>query len=177
MMKKFCALLSAVLLCGCVSVEYDGECAAARDGDVPVVVFTDATRIDRPYTVLGKASASGNYQEVSRDRMIAKLREKAASCGADAMLIVEQQVIAGDPAVTSNPVFSTSFDFDSTDGNWRQVTRDLDRDFVNTRRNRTSTTAGSINNFRRIIRVEFLRWKENGSPAPAAKKPAEPAGK
>ena len=173
-MKIFSALLSAILLCGCVSVEYEGECAAARKDDTPVAIFTDATRISRPYTVLGKASASGNYQEVSRDRMIAKLREKAADCGADAMLIVEQQVIAGDSPVASNPVFSTSFDFDSTDGNWRQLTRDLDQDFVNTRRNRTTTTAGSINNFRRIIRVEFLRWKSDAPTAPA---PAAPAGK
>ena len=100
-MKKFAALLFAAVLCGCVSVEYHGECAAAREGDAQIAVFTDATKITRPYTVLGTATASGNYQEVSRDRMIDKLRSKAASCGADAMLIVEQQVIAGEAAAVA----------------------------------------------------------------------------
>ena len=160
-MKKIAAFLfAAVVFCGCVNVEYDGKCASPVAKDVKIAVFTDSAKITRPYTVLGKATASGNYQEVSRDRMIDKLQEKAAECGANAILIVEHQVRADQEAPVSTPAFTTALDFDETEGNWRQIYKDVDRDFVNTNRNRTSTTAGSSNNFTRIIRAEFLRWQE-----------------
>jgi len=69
-------------------------------------------------------------------------------------------VRADQEAAVSNPTFTTALDFDETEGNWRQIYKDVDRDFVNTRRNRTSTTAGSSNHFTRIIRAEFLRWQD-----------------
>lgn len=159
-MKQLFALLSAVImLCGCVSVEYSGQSAPAREGDAQIAVFTDSAKITRKYTVLGQATARGNYQEVSRDRMIAKLKDKAAECGASAILIVEHQVIADQDKASVNPAFTTALDYDETEGNWRQIYQDVDRNFVNTRRGRTSTTAGSTNHFTRVIRAEFLLWK------------------
>ena len=159
MMKHLFALISAaVILGGCVNIEYTGTTAEVRDTEAQIAVFTDSARITRPYTVLGTATASGNYQEVSRDRMISKLREKAAECGADAILIVEHQVVADAKQLTSNQAFMTVYDYDTTEGNWKQLYEDVDRNFVNTRRNHTSTTAGSTNFFTRIIRAEFLRY-------------------
>ncbi|MBE6356482.1 MAG: hypothetical protein E7058_05140 [Lentisphaerae bacterium] len=160
MKKLIISVFAAAIFSGCVNIEYTGECAQAVAEDANIAVFTDSAKITRKYTVLGQASASGNYQEVSRDRMIAKLKEKAAECGANAILIVEHQVRADQEAAVSNPTFTTALDFDETEGNWRQIYKDVDRDFVNTRRNRTSTTAGSSNHFTRIIRAEFLRWQD-----------------
>ena len=159
-MKNFiAAVVAAITLCGCVNIEYQGKTAAVRQTDAPIAVFTGKAQIITPYTVLGEATARGSYQEVSRDRMIRKLKEKAAACGADAILIVEQQVISDKTAVAVNPAFMTAFDYDETEGNWKQLYEDVDRNFVNPERNRTTTSAGSINDFTRIIRAEFLRYK------------------
>ena len=92
------------------------------------------------------------------DRMIEKLRNNAGRCGADAILIVEHQVVTDDNIPAANPAFMTAYDYDTTEGNSKQLYADVDRNFVNTNRNRTSTTAGSSNNFTRIIRAEFIRY-------------------
>lgn len=157
----FAALLP-VLLSGCISMEYTGKTMAPVEGKVKI--FTDSGKITAPYDVLGTATVSGNYQDVSRDRMIDKLRTEAGKCGANAILIVEQQVLTDDNAVPGNSVFVTAFDYDDTDSNWRYLYRDVDRNFANSRRNRTSTTAGSANHFRRIIRAEFIRYKNQAQP-------------
>ncbi len=159
-MKKtlFAAIAAVLLNCGCISVEYTGEKLPPREDGAKIAVFSDSAKIGRPYSVLGTATVSGNYQDVSRDRMIRKLRDEAGECGADAILIVEQQVIQGEVSATSNPVFMTAFDYDDSNQNWSQLYRDVDRNFVNSRRNRSETTAGSANNFKRIIRAEFIRY-------------------
>ena len=159
-MKKtlFAAIAAALLNCGCISVEYTGEKLPPREDGAKIVVFSDSAKIGKAYSVLGTATVSGSYQDVSRDRMIRKLRDEAGKCGADAILIVEQQVIPGAVSATSNPVFMTAFDYDDSNQNWSQLYRDVDRNFVNSRRNRSETTAGSANNFKRIIRAEFIRY-------------------
>ena len=61
--------------------------------------------------MLGRAVVSGNYQQVTRDRMIAKLKSEAQKCGADAVLIVEQQVLPGDLLRNGRQTgFFTAFD-------------------------------------------------------------------
>ncbi|MBO5667500.1 MAG: membrane lipoprotein lipid attachment site-containing protein [Lentisphaeria bacterium] len=159
-MKKLLVILSAAaILSGCVSIEYTGKTVAAGESDTKIAVFTDSSKITRKYEVLGQATARGNYQEVSRDRMISKLRQKAAESGANAILIVEHQVISDLDEASTSPAFMTALDYDETEGNWKQIYTDVNRDFVNTRRNRTSTTSGSANHFTRVIRAEFLRWQ------------------
>jgi len=160
MKKSFLLLLALLLLgTGCISVEYTGEKLAPRADNEKVFVYSDSASVKKAYTVLGTATVSGNYRDVSRDRMIAKLRDEARSCGADAILIVEQQVLPCDTKSTANPVFMTAFDYDETNQSWSQLYRDVDRNFVNSDRNRSETTAGSTNNFKRVIRAEFLRFK------------------
>ena len=160
-MKKLLVILSAAaILSGCVSIEYTGKTVAAGESDTKIAVFTDSSKITRKYEVLGQATARGNYQEVSRDRMISKLRQKAAESGANAILIVEQQVVPGNQNVPGNRVFMTAFDYDDTDRSWSQLYRDVDQNFVNPDRNRSETTAGSVNNFKRVIRAEFLQYKK-----------------
>ncbi|MBE6365337.1 MAG: hypothetical protein E7053_06250 [Lentisphaerae bacterium] len=160
MRKAFALIAITAILCGCVNIEYTGKTAPRQESDAQIAVFTDPARITRPYTVLGSATASGDYREVSTQNMINKLREKAAECGANAILITDHRVIDDDhAAVVSNPVFMTSLDYNDTDGgDWRQIYADVDRNFVNPYRNFSTTTGGSANNFRRVIRAEFLLY-------------------
>lgn len=175
-------LLGLLFGFGCVSYEYTGEKLPPKEGDGKIAVYTDSAKIAKAYQVLGTARVSGNYQEVSRDRMVEKLRDKARDCGADAILIVEQQVIPGDLKVARNPVFTTAFDYDDTNGNWSQLSRDVDQNFaapggngialgsrVTVGGGSTTSSAGSANNFRRVIRAEFLRYRERPAAAEQSK--------
>ena len=160
MNKIFAVAILTAIFCGCVNIEYTGQTAPRQNTGARIAVFTDPARITRPYTVLGSATASGNYREVNTQTMLDKLREKAAECGANAILITDHRVVA-DPnePVVNNPSFMTSLDYDDTDGgDWRQIYADVDRNFVNPYRNFSTTTSGSTNNFTRIIRAEFLRY-------------------
>ena len=76
------------------------------------------------------------------------------------MLFVEQHVLFDTPRVSANPAFMTAFDYDETEGNWKQLYEDVDRNYVNTEDNITTTSAGSTNNFIRVIRVEFIRYND-----------------
>ena len=151
---SFFALTAAiVLLTGCVSYEYSGETGGAETDKVGV--FTDSSKISRPYRVLGRAVVSGNYREVSREKMMETMISRAQKCGADAILIVEQQVIpAGE---VSRSMFDTAFDFDNTNSSWRQLDRDFDLTYGEVGRKKASKVE-SVNSYRRIIRAEFLKY-------------------
>ena len=160
MKKHFSGMIAAVLVvglaAGCISYQYEG--GKGEKETESVKVFSDATRIGRPYSVLGEARVSGNYQEVSRDRMVRKLLSEAGKCGADAILIVEQQVV---PLAEGRGEggFLTAFDYDDTNRSWSQLYRDVDQRYGNIR-NRTPGGSGSALalRYRRIIRAEFLKY-------------------
>ena len=151
-----------LLLTGCVSYEYSGESAGTETERVGI--FTDSSKIDRPYRVLGRAVVSGNYRDVSRERMMEKMVSRAKKCGADAILIVEQQVLpAGE---VSRPVFDTTFDFNDTNRSWRQLDRDFDLTYGEIGRKKTSSIE-SVNSYRRVIRAEFLKYTAEEKQAPS----------
>ena len=168
MMKHlaFFALTAAiVLLTGCVSYEYSGENGGAETDNVGV--FTDSARISRPYRVLGRAVVSGNYRDVSRERMMETMISRAQKCGADAILIVEQQVIpAGE---VSRPIFDTAFDFNEKNHSWQQLDRDFDLTYGEVGRKKASNIE-SVNSYRRIIRAEFLKYTAEEKISPSAGK-------
>ena len=160
----FFAALTMLAVCGCISYSYEGIREPETTGDV--AVFADSSRIGRPYTVLGTATVSGNYQDVSRERMIDKLKSEAASCGANAILIVEQQVLPDDVKRSAAPVFMTAFDYDDTSRSWSQIYRDVDQTYGRVEwRRRDGAGAGTVTSYRRIIRAEFLRYSAAGVPA------------
>ena len=168
-MKKslFAAVAALLLTSGCISMEYTGEKLPPRQGDAKIAVFSDSAKIGKAYTVLGTAVVSGNYQDVSRERMMDTLLEKARSSGADAVLIVEQQVIpAGE---VSRPVFDTAFDFNDTNRSWSQIEKDVDLTYGEIGKRRPPNIQ-SVSSYRRVIRAEFLKYT-----APA--KNTDPAGK
>jgi len=158
MIRKF--QIAAVLFClitlsACVSFEYTGKTEAPTQGDVRV--FEDSAKIKKRYTVLGQATVSGNYQDVSRDRMIKKLVSEAKECGADAILLIEQQVVAAGQAA-SGARFMTAFDYDDTNSSWSQIYKDVDQNFVNSNRSKSRPSSGANNDYRRVIRAEFLKY-------------------
>ena len=157
MKKSFCILfaLAALLLGGCISYDYKGKTEMPVKPAKEIRIYNDSAKIERTYTVLGTATVSGYTQDVSRDRMIAKLRSEAHKCGASAILIVEQQVVPVSSDSNSQP-FTTAFDYDDTSSSWSQIYRDVDQNFTNTRRTKhTYTSPGAT---RRIIRADFLRY-------------------
>ena len=176
MKKHWAGMIAATLVfglaAGCMSYQYEGEKGEKETESVKV--FSDSARVGRPYSVLGEARVSGNYQEVSRDRMVRKLISEAGKCGADAILIVEQQVVP----MTENKEgggFMTAFDYDDTNRSWSQLYRDVDQRYGNVRNRAPGGSNGSLAlRYRRIIRAEFLKYlPEEAAPAPAA--PAAPA--
>ena len=147
---------SAILLSfGCMSYSYEGKKEAPVKAAEHIRIFTDASKIEKSYTVLGRARVSGYAQDVSVDRMLAKLRSEAHKCGASAILIVEQQLIPVSSAAET-PVFTTAFDYDDTNQNWSMIHRDVDQNFSNTIR--TKKQHENPEAARRVIRAEFLRW-------------------
>ena len=159
-MKLFFALLCAALVffvSGCVSYSYTGK--AGETPSENVAVFSDSAKIGRPYQVLGQAVVSGNYQQVSRDRMMEKLTSEARKNGADAVLIVEQQVLPRHViANTGNKGFFTAFDYDDTNRSWGELYRDVDLTIGNIGKKPASAENTGIAEYRRIIRAEFLRY-------------------
>ncbi len=150
MLRQTALLLACLtLLAGCVNFEYDGETESS--GPEEVTVFSQANSIRKPYRVFGKATVSGDYTDVSRDRLIAKLKSEAEDKGADAILITEQQVIPEAESRSVKPRFGTAADFDQESGSMRQIQRTMDLD-------------GSMekveNNARylRVLKAEFLKY-------------------
>ena len=142
----------ALLFSGCVSMEYTGETAPETR---EVAIFTDSSRIKEKYKVLGRAVASGNYSDVSKSKMMEVMIAKAKKSGADAILIVEQQVVPS--GEVSRPLFDTAFDFDNTNQSWRQIDKDVDFTYGEVGRKQPQNIR-SVSSYKRIIRAEFLKY-------------------
>ena len=161
-MKNVMAIIvTALLLAGCVSYEYKGE--KGGEPTDSVVVFMNSGKIGRPYQVLGEATVSGDYHEVTRDRLMDKLVKEAEKSGADAVLIVEQQVLPYGGTSPAQGRFMTAFDYDDSNQSWNQVYRDVDQRYGKLF-STTDSTAGTSRGYRRIIRAEFLKYREEGKP-------------
>ncbi len=171
MMKNTIAALALLLLAaGCISYEYKGE--SAGEPTTAVSVFTSAAKIRRTYQVLGEATVSGDYRDVPRDRLMNKLISEAEKNGADAVLVVEQQVLPYGSVSSAQGRFMTAYDYDDTSQSWNQVYRDVDQRYSNlfntslqnviTRRSGSSATTGNAGarSYRRIIRAEFLKYTD-----------------
>ncbi len=155
-MKKRELFLFALtlLLAGCVNFQYEGESVLPETGEVSV--FTDATRIRRSYRVLGEATASGDYRDVSRDRLLDKLKREAGARGADAILITEQQVVPKSESRSVEPRFTTAYSYDGSASNWRQIQEDVDMNYSSMRGNLEEVSVNA--RYIRVLRAEFLKY-------------------
>ena len=161
---------AALMLAGCISYEYKGN--SGGDPTSSVAVFMNSAKIRRTYQVLGEATVSADYQDVPRDRLMKKLIGEAEKNGADAVLIVEQQVLPYGTVSSAQGRFMTAYDYDDTSQSWNQVYRDVDQRYSNlfntslqnviTRRSDSSATAGNTGarGYKRIIRAEFLKYTD-----------------
>lgn len=159
-MKSLLTLICGTLLfvlSGCISYSYDGKSTGKLSEKV--TVFNEAGKIKRPYTVLGRAVVSGPYQQVSRDRLVAKLAAEAKKCGADAVLIVDQQILPDNIEGSSgNGGFFTAYDYDSSSRSWGELYRDVDVVIGNIGQNSSAAGAGSVSDYKRVLKAEFLRY-------------------
>ena len=177
-MKRFIAagltLFALALGSGCVHFSYEGESMPAATQDIRL--YFDAAKVPAQYTVLGKAVAYGSYQDVTRERLEARLLSEAESRGADAVLVTAVQVVPEGQAVTIDPALRT-METVSADNTYslNQLQKDFDGGYGQAqfglfypRGDRPVTPV--IREYRRIFRAEFLRYT-----APLPKKPAAPA--
>jgi hypothetical protein len=171
-MKKSVKVLACIaalitLAGGCISYEYTGSSEAPVSGEAKI--FASRNDLKRQYKVLGRAVVAANYQDVSRDRMIGKLRDEARDCGADAILIVEQQVLpAGMVSGSRGQGFFTAFDYDDSSRSRGELQRDVDVTIGNIGQSAAPGTDAGSSGYKRIIRAEFLRF--TGTAAPSAGK-------
>ena len=162
---------AALMLAGCISYEYKGN--SGGDPTSSVAVFMNSAKIRRTYQVLGEATVSADYQDVPRDRLMKKLIGEAEKNGADAVLIVEQQVLPYGTVSFAQGRFMTAYDYDDTNQSWSQVYRDVDQRYSNlfnsslqgmiTRKGGSAAaqeTVGAARGYRRIIRAEFLKYTD-----------------
>ena len=170
MMKRDLLLFAlTLLLAGCVNFEYKGESAAPETEEV--TVFTDAARIRRAYRVLGEATASGDYRDVSRDRLLDKLKREAGARGADAVLITGQEVVPKSESRSMEPRFNTAGSYDGNASNWRQIQDDVDMNYGSMR---GSLEAVSVNaRYVRVLRAEFLKYNGENPPLEVVEPAAE----
>ena len=159
-MKKFIGLIVGIALwcgiCGCISYEYNGKKDEPVKNIREIRVFNNAGRISFRYTVLGTAVVSAYSGDVSRDRMINKLKKEAERCGANAILIVEQRIVPVE-SDSGSQQFTTAFDYDDSCQIWSMLYRDMDQNFViSPDTGNKNVTPGAT---RRIIRAEFLRYQ------------------
>ena len=163
------ALALLALVSGCVSYEYKGKSADAPTSSVGV--FMNSGKIRRSYEVLGTAVVSGDYREVSRDRLMNKLISEAEKNGADAVLVVEQQVLPYGSASGAQGRFLTAYDYDEVNRSWNQVYRDVDERYTNlfnTSLQNMITRSGNggsngntaARTYQRVIRAEFIRYTD-----------------
>ena len=152
--------LALLLAAGCVSYEYKGE--KGGEPTEAVAVFMNSGKIGRTYQVLGEATVSGDYQEVTRDRLMNKLVGEAEKSGADAVLIVEQQVLPYGGNSPAQGRFMTAFDYDDSNQSWSQVYRDVDQRYGRLF-GTNDNSSGASRGYRRIIRAEFLKYRDGGS--------------
>ena len=155
-MKMVPALAAlAVMLCGCVSFEYDGVRGAEPSASVKM--FTDKAKIKQSYQVMGKAVVSGDYMDVSRDRLEEKLLSEAESVGADAVLITSQEVVRSSSGKNTNPLYMSAFDYDDSSPSWRAIYRNVDLTYGNVRG--TPSDTGPLFRYRRVLKAEFLKYR------------------
>ena len=164
----FLSLVLGLVFCGCVHFSYTGESLAAAAEPAPI--FNKPEKVPRSYEVLGKAVVYGDYQDVSKERLEAKLAAEAAKHGADAVLITTVQVLPTGSIPTLDPEFRTAQTTTAENTySMNELQKDFDGGYGQAFSNKPVNPV--IREYRRIMRAEFLRY--TGPRADDAAKKAE----
>jgi hypothetical protein len=168
MFKKIFMLCSCVvvLTAGCLSVDYQGETYAPTEN---VKFYSTVKEVPEKFEIMGKAVCSGNYISTSKEDIVKEFIKQAEEKGADAVLLHEYAVVpAGSVREqqllnmnASNKIWGDS---GRAVSGWNELEKDFDVRY-GTVGKKNSAPAPSTSSYRRIIRVEFLKFK------PAPKQP------
>jgi len=154
-----CATM-ALLTAGCLSVNYQGQSYAPTEN---VKFYSTAKQVPQPFDIMGKAICSGNYIDTTKEDIVKKLISQAESEGADAVLLHEYAIV-----VTGSLREHQLLTLDGKGKLWEEsghVLSDwskLEEDFAvnyGTIGKKNSTKTPATNSYRRIIQVEFLKFK------------------
>ncbi len=156
-MKSFYLLLCVglLMLSGCVHYSYKGESLTPTES---AKIYSDKSKVDSTYEVLGKAVVYGDYQDVSRERLTNRLIEEAKANGADGVLITAQQVVPNGSAVNVDPEVNMIEATSSSNANsMNHITRDFDGGYGQAFSDGKPQNQG-VKKYRRIIRAEFIKF-------------------
>lgn len=163
MIRQTVLLLACMtLLAGCVDFRYDGGTEAS--GPDEVTVFNRADGVRRPYRVFGRATVSGDYRDVSRDRLITRLQDEARDRGADAVLITEQQVVPKSETRNIAPRFTPAANGDGENSRLSQISRDVDMTYG--RYGDSPEVVTPDIRYARILKADFLKYNDGTAPKP-----------
>jgi hypothetical protein len=155
-----CATMMALLATGCLSVDYQGKSYAPTEN---VKFYSTAKEVPQPFDVMGKAICSGNYVNTTKEDIVKELISQAEAKGADAVLLHEYAIV-----VTGSLREHQLLTLDGEDKLWEESGHalsdwsKLEEDFAvnyGTIGKKNSKKSPSTNSYRRIIQVEFLKFK------------------
>ena len=157
---RFLSILTIFILCsfccGCISYQYDGKKTSSPTEKV--VIYNKQNKITAKYTLLGTAKVSASYTAVTKEEMIKKLEKEAKNVGANAIVIIDQQVTpTGNTTIESK--FATYFETQDNHTPNDYIAQDFNHTYGNVN-NRVDSTE-SINNYTRTIIAQFLKLKES----------------
>ena len=160
---KFTVLSAALLLltAGCVRFEYQGESFDAIPGN-DTVIYAPGAKVPDGLAVIGTAIVSGDYQDVSRDRLEERLQNEAAARGATAVRLTAIQILpeAAGPVIPVSELSAEAGDLNSTQRD-QSLRREFDGGYGTASYNllggKVNDPAASARSYRRILRAEFLR--------------------
>ena len=148
-MKK-CFFYAMVMLCilpGCISYEYRRETSSPEER---ITVYANGHTVTEDYRLLGTATVSGEYPEVSRQKLLDKLQEEARKAGANAVMIESEKILPY-RRQPGHSYFYTDFDYDDMSRSWGMLYRDMNINFAGNSQTYTLVT------YRRLIRAKFLK--------------------
>jgi hypothetical protein len=157
---RFLSILTIFILCsfccGCISYQYDGKKTSSPTEKV--VIYNNKNKLTSKYTLLGTAKVSASYTAVTKEEMIKKLEQEAKNTGANAIVIIDQQVTpTGNTTIESK--FATYFETQDNHNHNDYIAQDFNHTYGNVN-NRVDSTE-SINNYTRTIIAQFLKLKES----------------
>ena len=154
-----CATM-ALLTTGCLSVNYQGKSYAPTEN---VKFYSTAKQVPQSFDIMGKAICSGNYVNTTKEDIVKKLISQAEAKGADAVLLHEYAIV-----VTGSLREHQLLTLDGEGKLWEESGpalsdwSKLEEDFAvnyGTIGKKNSEKSPSTNSYRRIIQVEFLKFK------------------
>ncbi len=151
----FLLLLSVVLLCSCVSINYKGDIYPATDK--VEIIKNNGEKIPDGYKLIGTATATAPSEDYSKGEILDKLISKAKSVGADAIVVKSfVKVKSGETRADEGLNTADYEDYGwGLDGDTEGDTQRVDYDFIQDSNPPDSKTPF----YKFVMKVYFLKKK------------------